>query len=133
MHSASHHVNGVQYVAHMPTDEELRSTLSDVRRYVGVRLIAKATGVSYRTLYRHLEDSPPEMDLATRTSLEDLFDETGLISDYDRKALRDAAAKVEALASARAAEDARASRGREARTESKRAPKKTPGRRRKSE
>lgn len=112
MHNAAHYVNGEQSVAQIPTDDELRETLEDLKRYVGVRQIALAADIHWRTLYNQLSaDGPERMDQRTRTGLEDLFEELGVLGDYGRKELRAAAKAVAETAATLSAEDvARAGR-----------------------
>ena len=79
MHAASQKVKGVPYVAHMPTDADVRGVLGRLKDYAKVRQIALAAGISYRTLYRQLEPEPPDMDPSTRVALVALFDSLGLL------------------------------------------------------
>lgn len=108
MHNVSQSVKGGHIVAHLPSDDEIRTALRNMQPYMRIRDFDKLPGgPSYRTVYRQLEPEPPEMRADVRDRLIELLEEI----DYtvpDPEGARGAARRLRGLIAARAAAVARA-------------------------
>lgn len=97
---------GVQGVADVPPDDEIRERLRNISHHTGIPTLARAMpNAGERTVYNQLGQEPKPMRARTRTAFLDLLESVGALDDgADMRAagrrVRELARVAEAAASA---------------------------------
>lgn len=97
---------GMQPVADLPSDDEIRTRLRNLSRHTGIPTLARAiSGVGQRTVYNQLSDAPPPMLDRVRGALASFLGEVGMLEEpFDilaaRRRVLELARIAEAAASA---------------------------------